>query len=34
MLYFLLVVTEDCTGNIVEELRSKSDLRNGFNLPK
>ena len=27
MLYVLLVVTEDCTGVVVEERRSKSGLR-------
>ena len=27
MLYVLLVVTEDCTGVVVEERRSKSCLR-------
>ena len=27
MLYVLLVVTEDCTGDVVEERRSKSGLR-------
>ena len=27
VLYVLLVVTEDCTGDVVEERRSQSDLR-------
>ena len=27
VLYVLLVVTEDCTGDVVEERRSKSGLR-------